>query len=287
MPQSLPEANPAELQPSGFDRAPTFRAYEQQLPALSEAMAATYSSSTPAPRDISDADRLIVISHDEIERLWGLFPEVARTRALPTRLQSDGPQWFSNVSGATPELTEQLSEAISPTSFALGVTQYLWDREEGGLRARVVLYQTPEASGFGSDVQRVSQAKVAAHEFAHTIITPDLNVKNVELVLPGGRRVDPAEFLFEFYLAAINYPAISDYSSAYRREGFTEDPGKLKATINEELADSIAAYLLGFTVSPEDQDNPPTITFRPFEGREDVRTLVHDYLHAQRVLADL
>src|ERR1700733_1723264 len=126
MPQSPTETIPNESQSSGFDRAPTFRAYEQQLPSLSDAMVDLYGASTPVPRVVTDPDQLLVLSHDEIQRIWGLFPEAARSRALPTRLQGDGPQWFSNVSGTTPELTREPSEAISPTSFALGVSQYLW-----------------------------------------------------------------------------------------------------------------------------------------------------------------
>ncbi len=141
----------------------------------------------------------------------------------------------------------------------------------------------PESSGFSREVQRVSQAKVLVHELAHTIITPDLKVKNVDLVLPSGRKVDPLDYLFEFYEVANNYPAILDYSSAYRRNGFTEHPEQLEAAIGEELADTIAAYLLGFTVSPGEDNNPPVVTLQPFEGREDVQEFVHDYLHAQRI----
>lgn len=286
MSQPQSETVPIESQPSGFDRSLTFRAYEQQLPALNEAMTSVYAASTPAPRTITDPDRLLAISPDETERLWGLFPEPARNRALPTSVKSDRPLWFSNASTTPPEVTRQLDEAISPTTFALGVTQYFWDRESHGLRANALLYQVPESSGFSREVERVSQAKVAVHEFAHTIITPDLNVKNVELVLPGGRRVDPLGYLFEFYEAAIKYPAISDYSSAYRRNGFTEVPEQLKSAIGEELADTIAAYLLGFTVSPGENNNPPVVSFQPFEGREDVQKIVHDYLHAQRIAID-
>lgn len=286
MPQTQSETVPIESQPSGFDRSLTFRAYEQQLPALNEAMTSVYATSTPAPRAITDPDHLLVISSDENERLWGLFPEPARSRALPTRVESDRPLWFSDASTTPPGVTRQLDEAISPTTFALGVTQYFWDRESHGLRANALLYQVPESSGFSREVQRVSQAKVAVHEFAHTIITPDLNVKNVELVLPSGRKVDPLDYLFEFYEAAIKYSAISDYSSAYRREGFTEDSEQLRAAISEELADTIAAYLLGFTVSPGESNNPPAVTFQPFEGREDVQKFVYDYLHAQRTTID-
>ncbi len=73
---------------------------------------------------ISDTDHLLVISTDETARLWGLFPESARSRALPTRVESDQPLWFSDASTSSPEVTRQPDEAINPTTFALGVTQY-------------------------------------------------------------------------------------------------------------------------------------------------------------------
>ncbi len=282
MTQSSHELAPVELQPNEFDRSFALRAYEQQLPALHDRMATVYASSTPIPCTITDPDHLLVLSNDELERLWGLFPEAARNRALPARIEGDRPLWFSDTSTANLKVTRNLDDGLSPTTFVLGVNELTWD-ESDGIGVKVYLYQTPESVGFSREVLRVSQAKVAVHEFAHSILTPDATNRSVELALPSGRRIIAADYLSEMYEAAMRYPAISDYAAAYRREGFTEDRNLRKQALHEELPETIAGYLLGFTVSAWRDGNPPELTFRPFEGRGDVERLVHDYLHAERV----
>lgn len=282
------EQSEEEVLIGDFDHAVTFRAYENHIAELSTSLGSLLIASNPVPKDITDPEHLLLLSQDEIDRLWGLFPDAARKRAVHSTVRSEGTRWFSDVHSLPPATTEELGKALLPTAFALGHTSEYptWDGKRS--TDTIILNQVPDTSGFSLEARRISQAKVFVHEAAHTIINPEFltvlkNEDDVIFIQPDGRTIGLLDFFAKFAETAEKYPPISNYSSNYRNPDNTFKESDLRYAIAEELCDSIAAYLLGFSVNPE-RPSTPDLTFSPFAGREDVRNLVEDYLGADRAI---
>ncbi len=262
---------------SPYDHAPRFAAFSEHEAELTARLERLLAGSEPQAVEVDDPEGHILLSAEEISRIWGLFPASARARAVPNPpiVKSDTPRWFAHgSSSAGPVITDKVEEALSPTSHGLAHV----DREEAG--AIITVHEIPE-NGYSKRVRRLVQAGVLVHELTHNIVGTELWNTDPEyrLVFPSGNLVLVRDWSATFARAVEQYPPISHYSSAYRDENNMfprqNDALVIGVGVEEELVDSITAELLGFIV------NSHGLSFEPFKGREEIREDVRAYLAAQ------
>jgi hypothetical protein len=263
---------------SHYDHAPRFIAFEQNQVEISARVEQLLVSHEPQPVIIDDPNKKLLLSEEEIRRLWGLFPPSARSRAVPNLpiLKSGEPKWFARGSSERgPVITDSTEEALSATAHGMAHTD-----EDGS----IILHEIPE-NGFSSEVKRLVQTGVLVHELAHTITNPELNERSPEraLLLLPGKVMSAVEWITIFGQLAERYPPISRYSAAYRNIDGTfpqEDGIYLGTPILEELVDSITAELLGYVVDGNG------LNFEPFKNREEIQDSIQEYLKAQVAVAE-
>src|SRR5579862_1924880 len=107
---------------SPFDQRPRFAAFAEHEAEISTIIADTLGNSRPETVEIDITESQVLLSPEEIRRLWGIFPTNARARALPNPpiINSDAPRWFTHFSSPTGVVaTQKVEEAITPTAHGL------------------------------------------------------------------------------------------------------------------------------------------------------------------------
>jgi hypothetical protein len=275
-----PEKTDVDLSP--YDHAPRFMAFEQHQHELTTRLETLLLQSEAQPVEVNDPEGHLLLSEEEISKLWGLFPQGARARAIPNPpvIETGQPLWFAhNSSSVGPTITNNVQEALSLTAHAMAKTNNRTDEDGALIGTDIDAYEMPE-NGFSDKVKRLVQAGVIVHELAHTVTAFDLWSQDPErqLVFPNGNVVFAAEWISAFANAAEEKISISRYASAYRDES-NAFPRKgeslvIGAGVSEELAESITAKLLGFIFGPHG------LTFQPFKDREDICEGVQAYLNS-------
>ena len=168
------------------------------------------------------------------------------------------------------------TEAISPTAI---VPSY---HSVGGWPdyTNILLYEI-SSKACSDDVRKIILAEGFVHEFAHTINAPALFLENYVLELPNGDRVGGREYILSFTKLAEKHSPMSHYSSTYRTEDNDfkgTEFNEIFTSINEELAETIAARLLGFTFCNEDYRR-----MDPFVDRPEIKEWTDNFLNARLV----
>lgn len=256
----------------GLDMGPTIKWYETQSAEL--ACHLPPSGFQISYLEMVRGKEFLNLQMTDLAGLLALFPQAARDRSFLTQIEGRPSLWFHRDSPTNgPKPTPERAEALSPTAIIPSYTDY------SGLPNFVIhLYEIPEEACTAA-VRRIIHAQGFVHEYAHTIIAPALYTQELyRLQMPNGRIGGGRECIARFAEAAERHSPISHYAAAYRNaEGnFKED--KYHTPWNEELAECITAYLLGF-VFCEDADR----RFRPFADRPKVRRWVEEFLTAARV----
>lgn len=269
---------------SGLDMGPTIAWYtenqdtllqllEQRLPTPGE---------TPPPYTVEGLSH-IHISQERIAALIALFPAQAheRSRLQTGKIIGKPPLYFANTSTpGDPQATSYPAEALSLTAI---IPSYV--HNTSALSSNIELYELPDP--IPQPVKEIIHAQGLVHEYAHTIATQalyqeDYRIKLPDKTLPDGKKVkgeevDGIEYLLGFAKVAEQYDPISHYSSFYRKPG--EEFPSLVA-IEEELVESITAWLLGFAYCGDDKRS-----LDPFEDRADVGEIIDNFLNAEELPA--
>jgi hypothetical protein len=272
--------------PDKFDKKVELDAYGRHLTELESRLYELMRGSSPEPLRIHDPAHQLVLSSDELERVWGLFPRAARERAAPVLVESGPSLWFYDLSCLPIKPTAMAERAVLLTGFILGGT-----RMHDGGTATISLRHIPENIGFSHKVQKIAQTRAVAHELAHTVVNKEGNSDGTFFLrLENGRTMSVVDFHEKLAHMAYRYGPISCSSAPYH-----EPNGALKSTeltdsdmavsidpkdiaLSEETCELIAAYLLGYTVMPDG-----VLVYDPFRGRRDQEILIRDYLNAQRI----
>jgi hypothetical protein len=270
---------------SPYDHAPRFMAFAEHQEEVAARLETLLANSKPQPVDMQDPEGRLLLSTDEISRLWGLFPAGARERTVtnPPVIKTDGPRWFiADSSSAGPVATDKAEEALSPTAHGMAVTNHNYDDNDVLVGTDVTVHEIPE-NGFSDAVKRLVQAGVIVHELAHTIEASDIfgTPSGHQLLSSTGQTVAARNWAGAFAEAAEQYTSISRYAAAYRdaNNAFPREGGAMVigVAVAEEIVDSITAELLGFIVAPQG------LTFEPFKGREELQRAIRAYMEAQLV----
>lgn len=100
------------------------------------------------------------------------------------------------------------------------------------------------------------------------------------LKMPDGNIITGMDLLIQFAEMAEKYQPISHYSSVYRGENNkfeSSDQGyNVKTAINEELAETITAHILGFSFRADDDLGAK----HPFHDRPEIERFVKNFLDA-------
>ncbi|MBT6774756.1 hypothetical protein HOA91_05295 [Candidatus Woesearchaeota archaeon] len=256
----------------GFDMKNTIAWYEQNK----EELLARLPQATNQPFGFRTRNReQIQLPTSELAALLHLFPEQARERSLLKYIIGKPETWFhSDSTDSNPVPTTNLEEAISPTAIIPSfheVTRKGWPDY-----TNIWLYQiSPEACS--EDVKKIILTEGFVHELAHTINAPALYFQNYNLKLPDGTVVDAFQYVHQFANLAENHSPISHYSSTYRTADNKFNPENLLTAINEELAETVAAYLLNFAFCDDSRG------MNPFADRPEVKEWTDNFLNAKLV----
>lgn len=254
---------------SGLDMGPTIAWYTQNFDQLLSRL--PKPSEKPSPFG-SQNMFYTNLSINRVNAIVELFPEAALARSrLKTGVITGEPTLYF-AKDATPEkltTTNDVEDALSPTALIPGVTSMdRWDWLSSDIR----LPQIPR--NINPAVREIIHVQALTHEFAHTFIT-QLWIPGYKLKLPDGALVNGFDFMVEFARATEEHPPISHYSSFYRKDG---EEFKTRPAIEEELAEVIAARLLGFAYSDD-----TTRAFEPLQDRPEVVEIVDQFLNAREM----
>ena len=214
----------------------------------------------------------------DITALIDRFPEAATKRSVLRYIIAKPATWFHRDSTAEDQKeTTNVEEAVSRTAI---IPSYCdpseWTRT-GKPQTDIWLYAIPHDS---PDVQRIISAVGFAHEYAHSIIDPAAHI--VDYMLKTAKEeVDGFDLLMQFANLAKQCPAISHYASTFRNKKGTFEHESLDSSITaikEELAETIAAHLLGFVFCEDEARR-----FNPLGDRKDVKELVDMFLQAELI----
>ena len=254
----------------GFDMASTIDWYTQNSEALLTRL--PQAVITEPYFAIGEGQGYVSLTTGEIAALVNLFPANALKRSrLKLGTIVGGPtRYFKKGSTAENPLdTENIEEAIGATyiipSFTKNVSED-WS-------STVALYQIPDY--VSPSVRKLIHAQGLIHEVAHTLLTP-LYRRADFLRLPDGIVVNGREYILEFAHAVSAHSPFSHYSSA----GKDKDPNlSNKRAIEEEFAEAVTGYLLGFVHTQEQRRQ-----LDPFVDRPEVRQLIGAFLNAEVVI---
>ena len=257
---------------SSLDMGPTIRFYDQNKGILS------IPKNGPLNYPVENPG-LIGLTNEELSGLVSLLPKNALERSILKKIVGCPLTYFHKDStNANPIPTNCVDEAISETAIApsrIDVGEWI---ETKIPQCNILIYDMP---GFiKPETKKVILAEAFVHELGHTLIHPILYTKNSDLELEDGRRVDGLEFILDFAKKSEAHLPISAYSAFYRDENNLfkgETLEKVKVSISEELAESIAAYLVGFSYSGDER------SLNPFKDRPEIKQFVSDFLKAKKV----
>jgi len=234
---------------------------------------------------IFDSDQKIRLTQNEIYGLLNSIPLPARERAEINGIYGKPDLWFSKSGAQVP--TTDISEAISPTAI---IPSYR-DNREGKESAQVHLFGLDRVirEGHVDDLTaKIMHAEGLVHEYVHILnwlgkrefydgmpSAPDLK-------FPDGKIVSALDAFVEFGNLMERHSPISHYSSFFwKPEGgeiITLNDSDLILAIDEELCESVAAYMLQFVFTPDQKG-----TTEPFADRPRILEFVENYLYAEIV----
>lgn len=216
------------------------------------------------------------ISVGMLTALRNLFPESALERSVFRKVIAKPETWFRHdakermLSGKNPSTTD-IRKAMSPTaivpSFYCPVT---WTESD------IWLYKIPQVKS--AKVRKIILAEGFVHELGHTVNFL-ARYETQSLLLPDGTNATSAECLNAFGELMKDVEPMSHYSSGYHQGNEFFDENNPLRTIDEELSETIAAYLLGFTYAPSSERR-----FTPFADRPEIKRFVEQYLNAKLVM---
>ncbi len=226
----------------------------------------------------------VELSSQELGALFSLFPENARKRSILRKVVGQPTTWFHKDS--TPEKptpTTEPTEALSPTAIVPSFIDYSPWGELKVPTADVWLYKLPD--NIPENVKKIILAEGFIHEIGHSITTPAIYGKDYKLKFPDGRIVDGMDAILEFAELAEKHPPISHYASTYRgpENKFESDKPDYDAmtAINEEISETVAAHLLGFSYCGFDARGKD-----PFADRPEIKKFIDSFLNAELVVGE-
>ena len=263
---------------SGFDMASTIEWYAQDECALHKQITEGGDAAIATP-DLESLEHVSLHS-GLVAALLSRFPQAARDRSITRKIVGAPSMWFHRDSTAEePKPTTDVDEALSPTAIIPSYISYEPWQRTGSPAADIYLYSIPDGEGLSDMVKTIILAEGLIHEYAHSIAVEMSYNTSYKLKL-GDEVKEGLEVLIEFAGLTESIPAMSHYSSTYRVDGgeYPEDPTAWTIAVNEELAEAIAAYLLGF-VFCEDEERRKD----PFKDRPEVAEFVEKFLNASRI----
>jgi len=262
---------------SPLDMKPTIDWYAENSIELQRKMAAVPRLAKNYSKPVFTKEA-IGLSKDYIRRVLRSFPQEALDRSILEKILLKPALWFDKGSEEKQNPTPNINEALSPTALIPSYTSYKgWTPEKP--TATVELYQIPIQIAGGRDIARIVLTEGLIHELGHTIIAP-AQFTDGELILPNGEIITHEKTIGRFADLAEKQEPISHYASGFRNpdKTFIDTKDKpLTTSISEELAESIAAYFLGFAYSDDKQRR-----LNPFVDRPEIKQFVHDFLHARK-----
>ena len=252
----------------GLDMAPTLDFYKKmdiQFPEIQK-------QDLPAHVALLNPENL-ELTEEELGGLLALFPKNARARSILSKIECLPSLWVQESSTEEHrEVTTEPQDAISDTTIVPSKIEYPnWG--EATKTGSIKLFRIPETAA-SEDVRRIVTAQGFIHEVAHSIAITAM--KCTENLRMNGEEVDGFDKIIEFANLTENLAAISHYASTYRAPDGTFN-NNLTA-ISEELAETIAAYLLGFVYCEDSKRK-----LDPFIDRPKVRKFIQDFLNAELV----
>ncbi len=255
----------------GFDMKETIRWYEKNgIQILS-------IEKKPLRFPIENSE-YIELSPEELGGLLELLPENAKERSIIRKIKGQPITYFSkNSTPERPQTTTDVSEALSSTAIVPSYIDYTPWREMGKPTGDIWLYQLPE--NIPESVRKVILTEGFIHELAHSVIQPALYIdQNIQF--SNGEIINGLESILGFTKMAEIYPPISHYASSYRGKDNkfeSDDPNyNINTAISEELAETIAAYYMGFAFCKDDVRGRD-----PFRDRPNIKQWVENFLNAK------
>lgn len=222
---------------------------------------------------------------------WWRFPHQARERSVLRQIVGKPAAWFhrsSLVSEVGPIKTENPKEILSPTAIIPSYCDYSRWQKTNTPTCDIHLFDIHSLS-CSHTVRRVIYVEGFIHEAAHSIVAPALyNDGDYLLHLPDGKTINGTVvgndwITTVFGTAAEKHTPISHYAGTYRNRDGTfkrNSDGNIAIAVSEEMAECIAAFLLGFVFCHEKRRR-----LDPFRDRPEVWQMVSDFLHAKRIPA--
>ncbi|MFA6991937.1 MAG: hypothetical protein WC269_01490 [Candidatus Gracilibacteria bacterium] len=265
---------------SGLDLAPAMKWYGQNEEILTEMLAKTRMCGGNMPV-IENGQHL------QMQRLLGemlimSFPREAQERAIPGTIKVCPSKWFNKDSTSKdPKATDNIDEAISPTAIIPSYVDYSSETGKPWV-SNIELYKIPDS--VNPAVAQIVQAQGLVHEYAHTVADAFL-YGHRNLLFKDEREFNSVGFIDEFIRLTETISPMSSYSGSYRNrdwkypeviEGDKDSRKAFFMALREELAECIAAHILGF-VYTEDEDR----RMDPFKGREELKAFIDEFLNAK------
>lgn len=257
------------IENSGRDMKKTILWYDKIKPTLPQL--STTALSYPK-FEVENPEKLDLIP-EEIIAILSLFPENARNRSYLHTIKGKQSLWFKDgTTEGTYDTTLDKSKALTP--FAIAPSYHIYDKQFKS--SCIELYKLPEE--IDERVRKIIQTQGLIHEFAHSIIDP-LFYNNEQIRFQNGEIKGGYDTILTFGNMAEKLPPISKYSSGYRKpDNSFEDKVNIFASINEEFAETIAAYLLGFAFCEDEKR-----TLDPFADRPEIKAFIEDFLNAEKL----
>lgn len=215
----------------------------------------------------------------QINALLNKFPENARERSTFKKVVAQPETYFLPNAGQLMKekkypLTNNLNEANTKTSIT---PSYM--NVNNWLDSDVWLYNISKDIVPDAKVRKIILAEGFLHEIGHSInYIPRHKGEHQILQLPDGTKTTGQELMMKFDNLFDQVKPISEYSSAFVKGGPSYDKTNPLLRVDEELAETITAYLLGFAFNPSQKN-----MFDPFKDRPKIKELTGKYLNAKLV----
>ncbi len=263
-----------------------YRSYEPILTALVNAGISGRDSSVDLPNiAIRDEGGHFLLTRREIYAALHQFPPEAQQRAKTSGIYGKPDLWFAPPDGDKIQPTNDPARALSPTAIIPSYT----DNRGGTEDPQIHLFglgRSIESGTIDERIGRIIHAEGLIHEYTHVLNWPGKrSIYNGQPAAPilemAGKTISALDALIEFAQLMEGSTPMSHYSSFY----WNVQDGNLKAKDNdvflaadEELAETAAAFFLGFSYTPQGDRR-----LHPFIDRPEIRRFVIDYLQAKIV----
>lgn len=276
----------------GFDLAPAAVWHRKND---GEIMPAISQSTSPQLGDLESKLNTNVrmleeqFSKKDVSLALGFFPTNAYSVFLnrPMKIIGKSTLWFNLQSSIdNPETTKNINEAISPT--ALITSQYANTIEKGVTTGHEInLHWLPEEF-----CSRKTARSITIQGLVRELARAYLMELSMNSLFPNGEN---AIIEFGKYIEKQHLPPISHYSATYWRNNRLllnkildgESAAKNQVPLHVEMAETIAAYLLGFSFCEPfetgvfSQIGRKGLSLQPLADRPQIKEYIRDLLHAK------